>query len=55
MLYEGCAAVDVGQGVIAVAVGLPGDGPEGRQAVERRFKTFSGVLREAARWWSRRA
>ena len=51
VLYERCAAVDVGKDVIAVAVRLPGDGPE-QQAdqVKRKFKTFYGVLREAARW-----
>jgi transposase len=50
VLYERCAAVDVGKDVIAVAVRLPGDGPDGRQTVKRTFKTFYGVLREAARW-----
>ena len=50
VLYERCAAVDVGKDVIAVAVRLPGDGPEGRETVKRKFKTFYGVLREAARW-----
>ena len=50
ILYERCAAVDVGKDVIAVAVRLPGDGPDGRQTVKRTFKTFYGVLREAARW-----
>ena len=31
VLYERCAAVDVGKDVIAVAVRLPGgDGPDGR-------------------------
>jgi transposase len=29
VLYERCAAVDVGKDVIAVAVRLPGDGPGG--------------------------
>ena len=48
VLYERCAAVDVGKDVIAVAVRLPGDGPEGRDTVKRKFKTFYGVLREAA-------
>jgi transposase len=33
-----------------VAVRLPGDGPDGRAAVKRTFKTFYGVLAEAARW-----
>ncbi len=50
ILYERCAAVDVGKDVIAVAVRLPGDGPDGRQTVKRTFKTFYGVLGEAARW-----
>jgi transposase len=50
ILYERCAAVDVGKDVIAVAVRLPGDGPDGRQLVKRTFKTFYGVLGEAARW-----
>jgi hypothetical protein len=36
--------------VIAVAVRLPGDGPDGRATVKRTFKTFYGVLGEAARW-----
>jgi transposase len=42
----------VGKDVIAVAVRLPGDGPGGRKTVKRTFKTFYGVLREAARWLS---
>jgi transposase len=50
VLYERCAAVDVGKDVIALAVRLPGDGPDGRQTLKRKFKTFYGVLREAARW-----
>jgi transposase len=50
VLYERCAAVDVGKDVIAVAVRLPGDGPDGRVTRKRVFKTFYGVLREAARW-----
>jgi transposase len=52
ILYERCAAVDAGKDVIAVAARLPGDGPDGRQTVKRTFKTFYGVLREAARWLS---
>ena len=52
VLYERCAAVDVGKDVIAVAARLPGDGPDGRQTVRRTFKTFYGVLGEAARWLS---
>jgi integrase len=50
VLYERCAGVDVGKDVIAVAVRLPGDGPGGRVTVKRTFRTFYGVLREAARW-----
>ena len=50
VLYERCAAIDVGKDVIAVAVRLPGDGPDGRATVKRTFKTFYGVLAEAARW-----
>ena len=50
VLYERCAAVDVGKDVIAVVARLPGDGPGGRQTVKRTFKTFYGVLAEAARW-----
>src|SRR5215472_7707530 len=50
VLYERCAAIDAGKDVIAVAVRLPGDGPDGRAAVRRTFKTFYGVLAEAARW-----
>jgi len=50
VIYERCAAVDVGKDVIAVAVRLPGDGPDGRQTIKRTFKTFYGVLAEAARW-----
>ena len=50
VVYERCAAVDVGKDVIAVAVRLPGDGLDGRQTVKRVFRTFYGVLAEAARW-----
>src|SRR5713226_1567147 len=50
VLYERCAAIDVGNAVVAVAVRLPGDGPDGRQTVKRTFKAFYGVLGEAARW-----
>ena len=50
VLYQRCAAVDVGKDVIAVAVRLPGHGPDGRQVIKRTFKTFYGVLAEAARW-----
>jgi transposase len=50
VLYERCAAVDVGKDVVAVAVRLPGGGPDGRQTIKRTFRTFYGVLGEAARW-----
>jgi transposase len=50
VLYQRCAAVDVGKDVIAIAVRLPGEGPDGRQIIKRMFKTYYGVLREAARW-----
>ena len=50
VLYQRCAAVDVGKDVIAVAVRGPGDGPDGRVTIKRTFKTFYGVLAEAARW-----
>jgi hypothetical protein len=50
VVYQQCAAVDVGKDVIAVAVRLPGDGPDGRSTIKRMFKTFYGVLAEAARW-----
>jgi transposase len=50
VLYEQCAAVDVGKDVIAVAVRMPGDGPDGRVTVRRTYKTFYGVLREMALW-----
>jgi transposase len=50
VLFERCAAVDVGKDVIAVAVRLPGGGPDGRVTDKRVYKTFYGVLAEAARW-----
>ena len=50
VLYERCAAIDVGKDVIVIAVRLPGDGPGGRKTVKRAYKTFYGVLAEAARW-----
>jgi hypothetical protein len=50
VVYQRCAAIDVGKDVIAVAVRLPGDGPDGQATIKRTFKTFYGVLGEAARW-----
>jgi hypothetical protein len=50
VLYQRCAAIDVGKDVIAVAVRLPG--PDGRQTIKRTCKTFYGVLAEAAAWLS---
>ena len=50
VVYERCAAIDVGKDEIAVAARMPGDGPEGRVTVKRTFKTFYGVMGQAARW-----
>jgi transposase len=50
VLFERCAAVDVGKDVIAVAVRVPGEGPGGRVTLRRVFDAFYGVLREAAGW-----
>jgi hypothetical protein len=50
VVYERCAAIDVGKDEIAVAARMPGDGPDGRVTVKRTFKTFYGVMGEAARW-----
>ena len=50
VLFERCAGIDVGKDVVAVAVRVPGDGPDGRVTVKRTYKTFYGVLREAAAW-----
>jgi transposase len=49
-MYERCAGIDVGKDVIAVAVRLPGAGPDGRVTVKRTYKKFYGVLAEAAKW-----
>ena len=43
VVYERCAAIDVGKDEIAVAVRMPGDGPDGRVTVKRS---------RAARWSS---
>ena len=48
--YERCAGIDVGKDIIAVAVRMAGEGPDGRKTVKRTFTTFYGVLRECARW-----
>src|ERR1700745_2172875 len=50
VVYERCAAIDVGKDEIAVAVRMPGDGPDGRVTLKRMFRTFYGVMGEAARW-----
>jgi transposase len=50
VIYERCAAVDVGKGVIVIAVRLPGGGPDGRDTVKRMFNDVYGGLGEAARW-----
>ncbi|AMP28828.1 hypothetical protein UZ39_13415 [Mycobacterium tuberculosis] len=48
ILYERCAFVDVGQDIIAVAVWVPGEGPDGRKTIKRtlcarRSPTFVDV------------
>jgi hypothetical protein len=53
VLYERCAAVDVGKDMIAVAVGLPGGGPEGRVTHKRTFKTFHGCCGRRPGGWTR--
>lgn len=50
VLYQRGAAIDIGKDVIAVAVRVPGDGPDHRHPVKRMFKTFYGVLVQAAAW-----
>jgi transposase len=50
VIYERCAAVDVGKDVIAVAVRTPGKGRDGRKTEKRTYRAFYGVLREMARW-----
>jgi transposase len=55
ILYQRCAAIDIGKDVIAVAVRLPGDGPDGRQTIKKTFTTFYGVLKHAARWLTEQA
>src|SRR5262249_31909593 len=50
--YERCASIGVGKDEIAVAVRVPGDGPDGRITHKRTFGTFYGVLRETAGWLS---
>ena len=49
VLYERCAAVDVGKDVIAVAVRVPGDGPGGRRTVKRTFGYGTTRLPQEAR------
>jgi transposase len=50
VIYERCAAVDVGKDVIAVAVRVPGRGSGTRKTEKRVYRAFYGVLREMARW-----
>ena len=52
VVHPRVAGIDVHKKVIWVAVRLPGDGPDGRVTHKRIFKTFYGVLAEAARWLS---
>nr|WP_236050455.1 hypothetical protein [Nonomuraea cypriaca] len=49
VLYQRCAAIDVGKDEIAIAVRTPGDGPQGRVTIKRTYKTFYSVHKEAAR------
>ncbi|HEX3960947.1 MAG TPA: IS110 family transposase [Trebonia sp.] len=50
VIYERCAAVDVGKDVIAVAVRTPGKERDGRKTEKRTYRAFYGVLREMAKW-----
>jgi transposase len=50
VIYERCAAVDVGKDVIAVAVRTPGKERDGRKTEKRVYRAFYGVLREMAKW-----
>ena len=50
IVYERCAAVDVGKDMIAVAVRLPGDGPDGWATGQADLQDVYGMLGEAARW-----
>src|SRR5262249_1182934 len=50
VVYGRCAAIDVGEDKIAVAVRVPGDGPDGRVTVKRTFRRLTESLCEAA-WW----
>ena len=50
VIYERCAAVDVGKDVIAVAARAPGKGRDGRRTEKRTYRALYGVLREMAQW-----
>jgi transposase len=50
VIYERCAAIDVGKDEIAVAARLPGKGRDGRKTEKRTYRALYGVLREMARW-----
>jgi transposase len=50
VLYQRCAAIDVGKKEIAVCVRAPGDEPGGRRSQVRKYKTFYGVLKEMCAW-----
>jgi hypothetical protein len=43
VLYQRCAAVDIGKDIIAVAVRLPSEDPADRRTIKRTFKTFYGA------------
>nr|WP_192940467.1 hypothetical protein [Mycobacterium tuberculosis] len=44
ILYERCAFVDVGQDIIAVAVWVPGEGPDGRKTIKRTVLELAAAL-----------
>ena len=50
VVYERCAAIDVGKDEIAVAVRMPGAGPRAGSPSSGRSGRFYGVMGEAARW-----
>ena len=53
VLYGAAAAVDVGKDVIAVAVRLPGDGPDGRATRSAPSRRFTGCCGRRAGGWIR--